>query len=258
MNRSVPYLADEAIERDAAALLVEYARARGVTIDPPIPIEAIVEKHLKLSIEFDDTHLLFGVPRSTLSFDPDILGAIFFDEARIVIDESLDPEESPSKEGRYRFTLAHEGGGHWRLHRHLFANNPAQALLFGGKAEPSVVCRSSHAKERVEWQADFYASCVLMPRKLVFAAWNEVFPDRKQRVLQPRTPTPHPFIEIPRTDCRIGNNGSPEADNKALDRIARPLAGRFLVSVIAMRIRLEKLGLLLREVPHQQILVNGV
>ena len=37
--------------------------ARGVTIEPPIPIEDIVEKHLKLGIEFDDTHRLFGVPR---------------------------------------------------------------------------------------------------------------------------------------------------------------------------------------------------
>ena len=35
-----------------------------VTIEPPIPIEDIVEKHLKLGIEFDDMHRLFGVPRS--------------------------------------------------------------------------------------------------------------------------------------------------------------------------------------------------
>ena len=50
----------------------------------------------------------------------------------------------------------------------------------------------------------------------------------------------------------------PEADDKTLDRIARPLAARFLVSVTAMRIRLEQLGLLLREVPRQQVLLNGV
>jgi hypothetical protein len=42
-----------------------------------------------------------------------------------------------------------------------------------------------------------------------------------------------------------------------LDRIARPLAEQFLVSPIAMRIRLEKLGLLHREVPHQRILAGG-
>jgi hypothetical protein len=103
MSRFIPYLSEEAIERDAAALLHEYASARGVPIEPPIPIEDIVEKHLKLGIEFDDTHKLFGVPRPRL--DPDILGAIIFDDRRIVIDETLDPEENPSKEGRYRYTL---------------------------------------------------------------------------------------------------------------------------------------------------------
>jgi hypothetical protein len=139
MSKPVPYLSDEAIERDAA-LLAEYAQAHGVTVKPPIPIENIVEKHLKLRVEFDDTHKLFGIPRDPES-DPDILGAIFFDETRIVIDESLDPEENPTKEGRYRFTLAHEGGGHWRLHRHLFTKDPTQAALFGGPSAPSVVCR---------------------------------------------------------------------------------------------------------------------
>ena len=53
---------------------------------------------------------------------------------------------------------------------------------------------------RIEWQADFYASCLLMPRKLVIAAWDEMFPDRKPRVLQPATPIDHPFVEIARFD----------------------------------------------------------
>jgi hypothetical protein len=255
MLRLVPYLSEEAIERDAAALLAEYSQKRGDAIIPPIPIEDIVEKHLKLGIEFDDMHRLFNHPRS--GFDPDILGAVFFNEGRIVIDESLDPEEHPSKETRYRYTVAHEGGGHWRLHRRLFIQDSAQANLFGDPTPPSVVCRSSQAKERVEWQADFYASCLLMPRKFVMTAWDEMFPDRKPRVLRPRTPINHPFVEVPRLDYRIGNLRGSETEDDLLDRIARPLAGRFLVSAIAMRIRLEKLGLLLREVPHQRILAGG-
>jgi hypothetical protein len=133
MAMFVPYLAEEAIERDAEALLAEFAHSHDVIIEPPIPIEDIVEKHLKLGIEFDDTHRLFGIPRSSLNLGqgPDILGAIFLDEKRVVVDESLDPEETPNKEGRYRFTLAHEGGGHWRLHRSIYAKNPTQASLFG-------------------------------------------------------------------------------------------------------------------------------
>jgi hypothetical protein len=251
MSRFIPYLSEEAIERDAAALLNEYADARGLTIEPPIPIEDILEKHLKLGIEFDDTHKLFGVPRPAAA-DPDILGAVFFDDRRIVIDESLDPEENPSKEGRYRYTLGHEGGGHWRLHRHLFAKDPAQATMFGRPAIPSFICRSSQAKKREEWQADFYSSCLLMPRKLVFAAWDAAFPDRKPRVLQPRTAFSHPYVEIRRIDFRIGDDCS-ETDNEALDRIAKPFAETFLVSPIAMRIRLEKLGLLHRAVPRQRV-----
>jgi Zn-dependent peptidase ImmA (M78 family) len=252
MAKFVPYLAEKAIERDAAALIAEYEQARGVVIAPPVPIEDIVEKYLRLGIEFDDTHKLFGIPR--WGRDPDILGAIFFDHRRVVIDESLDPEENPAKEGRYRFTLAHEGGGHWRLHRHLFAHDPAQIGLFGEPTPPSFICKSSETKKREEWQADFYASCLLMPRKLVFAAWDAMFPDRKQRVLQPWTPIPHPYVEIPRINYRVGDLECSEPDDDALDRIARPFAERFLVSPIAMRIRLEKLGLLLREVPHQRFL----
>src|SRR5262245_33706778 len=142
MPKKVPYLDEQRIESDAAALLAEYQQARGVVITRQVPIEDIVEKYLKLGIEFDDMHRLLNHPRSGLGRDPDILGAMFFDERRIVIDESLDPEENPSMEGRYRFTLAHEGGGHWRLHRHLFAKDPAQVSLFNEPAPPPVVCRS--------------------------------------------------------------------------------------------------------------------
>ena len=51
MPKKVPYLREEQIERDAAVLLAEYAQARNIVIAPPIPIEDIVEKHLKLGIE---------------------------------------------------------------------------------------------------------------------------------------------------------------------------------------------------------------
>ena len=247
MAMVIPYLSEEQIERDAEALLAAFAQARGITIVPPIPIEDIIEKHLKLRLEFDDTHRLLRIPR--LGADPDILGAIFFNDRRIVIDESLDPEVNPSKEGRYRFTVAHEGGGHWHLHRHLFVKDPAQGSLFDGPEAPAFVCRTSEAKKREEWRADFFASCVLMPRPYVFEVWDRMFPDRKQRVLRPIAPIDHPFVEIQRF--------SRLTDDKSLERFAKPFAEKFLVSSSAMRIRLEKLGLLLREVPLQRILTGG-
>jgi hypothetical protein len=241
MAKFVSYVSDEAIEKDAQALLAEYAHARGVKIEAPIAIDDIVEKHLKIGIEFDDTHRLFGVPRSSVGFDPEILGAIFFDQKRIVIDESLDPDANPAKEGRYRYTAAHEVG-HWRLHRGLFGKDPAQTSLLDAKASPSVICRSSQAKTRIELQADLYASCVLMPRKVVLAAWDEAFPDRKQRVLRPSEPMDHPFVEIAHYECSVLGATFTENDDRALDSFATPFAERFRVSPIAMRIRLEKLG----------------
>ena len=256
MSRFVPYLADEAIERDSVSLIKEYEHARGVTIEPPIPIEDILEKHLKLRVEFDDLHARHNVPRPE-NGQTDILGAIYGDGS-IFIDESLDPEENPVREGRYRFTLAHEGGGHWRLHQHLIKEDTAQASLFGNDGAPKFICRSSQAKERVEWQADFYASCLLMPRKMVFAVWDEFFPDRKQRVLQPKTPIEHSFVEIPKYGFQLsGQMLECETDDEALERFCRPLAERFLVSPIAMRIRLEKLGLLHRSVPLQRLLAGS-
>jgi Zn-dependent peptidase ImmA (M78 family) len=252
----VPYLPEAAIERDAMALLTEYARARGVPIVPPIPIEDIVEKHLKLCIEFDDTHKLFGIPRAPEG-GADILGAIFFDEGRIVVDESLDPEETPEKEGRYRFTLGHEGGGHWRLHRWIFAKRPGQGALFGGPEAPSFVCRSSDAKRPEEWQADFYASCLLMPKDLVIEAWQARFGNANARILRRKN-----RISLPADrDNEIAaafRTFDQQRDDEAMNEFVRPFAKKFLVSMVAMRIRLERLGLLHREVPRQRTLAVNI
>ena len=61
MTLQVPYLREDAIERDAEALLAEYTDARRVKIKVPIPIEDIIEKHLKLRVDFDDLHRLLKV-----------------------------------------------------------------------------------------------------------------------------------------------------------------------------------------------------
>jgi len=89
MTLRVPYIADETIEHDAEALLAQYAAAKGVEIKAPIPIEDIVEKYLKLHVEFNDLRRLFGLPGGR---KPDIFGAIWLDSGEIVIDESLDPK----------------------------------------------------------------------------------------------------------------------------------------------------------------------
>jgi Zn-dependent peptidase ImmA (M78 family) len=172
-----------------------------------------------------------------------------------VLDESLDPEENPTKEGRYRYTVAHEGGGHWRLHRYLFVKDPAQTTMFGGQTEPSVICRSSQAKEPVEWQADFYASCLLMPKNLVIEAWRERFGSTNARIFKRKDRIPLPDDGDVNVTAEIRQLYQ-QRDDEAMNRFVRPFAEKFAVSMVAMRIRLERLGLLLREVPHQRMLIG--
>ena len=83
---------------------------------------------------------------------------------------------------------------------------------------------------------------------------DEMFPDRKPRVIQPGTPIDHGFVEVPRVEWQIDDIKYSETDEDVLDRIARPLAEQFQVSTTAMRIRLEKLRLLRRVVPGQPLL----
>jgi len=237
----VPYIAEETIERDAEALLAQYAHAKGVEIRAPIPIDDIVEKHLKLRVEFNDLRRLFGLPGGR---KPDIFGAIWLKSGEIVIDESLDPEEHPLIEERYRFTLAHEGG-HWRLHRALVQANSGQETQW-----PTIVCRSNQANERVELQANLYASCLLMPRKLVTEAWRDTFGYDYVHTLRREG-----RIEVPRGIARQIAAAARFFEERAeLDLFAWPFAERFLVSAPAMRIRLEGLGLIQREVPMQRSL----
>ena len=139
------------------------------------------------------------------------------------------------------------------MHRHLFGRDSAQATLFGGPATPSVVCMSSQARKRVEWQADFYASCVLMPRKRVFAAWDEAFPGLRCHVMD--RSNREAIVNIADAEEReLELNAEDWHNEQAMEHFARPFAQRFLVSPQAMRIRLEKLGLLLRESPKLRVL----
>lgn len=251
MGLKVAYMPDEAIEKDADALIAEYAHARQLTIRLPIPIDDIVEKHLKLGIEFDDLHRLFDVPRSGFGLEPDIIGAMFFDQKRIVIDESLDPDANRAKEGRYRYTLAHEAG-HWRLHRGMIGREPAQGSLLDTPGPPSVICRKSDAKERVEFQADLYASCLLMPRRMVHFEWKERLGRSSPLLLRDLRPNGSVMMRAERRVTELGQRDVDAVDDALLEEVAEPFAQRFRVSRTAMRIRLERMGLMLRKEPDQK------
>jgi hypothetical protein len=216
------FLTDQQFEDETALLLAEYGTKHGQVTTPPVPVDDIVELYLKLTLELIDTRKLFGVD--------DVHGALWVNEKRVGIDQRLDPNRNSTMLGRYRFTLAHEAG-HWRLHRQLFQKKANQLTLLPENVErPEYICRSS-STEPIEYQANRFASCLLMPREMVKRAWHEWRGD-----MDP--------IYLP--DLRAENAGT-QPDETILENAIRPLAIKFQVSAEAMRIRAEGVQLLLRK-----------
>jgi Zn-dependent peptidase ImmA (M78 family) len=168
----------------------------------------------------------------------------------VLIDRSLDPKQNPSMAGRYRFSLAHEIG-HWRLHRSYVAKDANQASLFDGLPEPTVICRSSQAKDPIEWQADFFSSCLLMPRSRVHKEWQECLGRTRPLLLSDLRPNGRVMMRAQTMIYEQGRSETGAVDDALFEEVAKPISRRFGVSASAMRIRLEKLGLLLRETPPQ-------
>lgn len=237
----VPFLHEKQIEREADLLLAEYGLKFSEIVEPPIPVDEFPELLLQLSLDLIDMQSLFPFA--------DVHGAIWFAEGRIGIDQSLDPATHPARRGRYHFTLAHEIG-HWRLHRQHYLKNPAQRALFDdGTPQPDVVCRSSERKKPVEWQADAFAANLLMPRKMLRAAWSGFRGAADGPVAISDLRARHSDAEP------LYLHGKQAADAESRDEalkedFCRPLAERFQVSPEAMRIRLERLELLVTTKPN--------
>jgi len=249
----VPYLSASEIENEAALLLAEFNIGRGRSLIAPVPVEEVLEAHLKLTLDFDDLHTRLGIPMA--GAEPEVFGALWVNSREVFVDQSLDPTENPHMEGRYRFTVSHEIG-HWRLHKdHLAsADHPD---LFEQSARPGVICRSSQAKKRVEWQADYFASCLLMPRALISSWWRELFSRSHPLVFSSWigdsawTKPPVGWASIADLPLDQRTRFDPKAVAYFFYRASAPMAPIFNVSVQAMQLRLCKLGLLSVERSYQ-------
>ncbi len=231
----VPYISKQDIELRAERLLLEFARAQGRAPVAPIPVEEILETHLGFTLDFDDLATLMVTDGSPVPAD--LLGATWIEKKEVFADESLDPTVRPQVLGRYRFTIGHEVG-HIVLHG-PGAYDPDQFNLFGEAANaPRPFCKSQD-KGFKEVQANQFASCLLMPKSLVLDAWKLRFGD-----IRPRTGVDAKVrARLPgRT-----NLARAVALDRVLDLFARTFAQQFQVSAEAMRIRLENLGLLIRD-----------
>lgn len=149
-------------------------------------IEYIIENKLNISLQYlrlDTTNNLLGMtimnPMKVKYLDENlqIIEGIF-DRNTILINEFLAIEKN--QEHRLYFTLAHEIG-HWYLQRKDAYVDSGQQSLFGQNTIKSSVNRFIDnmdifqklkrkklvtEEDWLEWQANYFASCILMPKKM--------------------------------------------------------------------------------------------
>jgi hypothetical protein len=220
----VPFLHEKVIEEHAQLLLDEWGQTHESVTEPPVPVDDIIEFHLHLAFIVTDLQTALG--------HPDVLGGIWFGDRAIKVDQSLDPVVNPKQLGRYRFTLAHEVG-HWRLHRQHLMGDPDASSLFETNCGPAFVCRSK-ASPPEEVQANVFAAALLMPRQMVFDAWTA----------WRGSDDPVAISDLPPCNYHCDAEAN---TNMAMDLFCKPLAEQFEVSAEAMRYRLKKMELLVKE-----------
>ena len=152
---NVPWISKEKIALKALDLIENFQALAEYEVKPPIPVEDIIERYLGLRLLYDDLHKVFG---------RDVLGAVYVESKAICINERL---FESSSEGRLVFTIAHEVG-HWVLHRQYI-----EAQEKDGSRQ-IIVSKKGNSKDTIEWQADYFASCLLMPEKEIREAFEKV------------------------------------------------------------------------------------
>jgi Zn-dependent peptidase ImmA (M78 family) len=253
----VPWLTKKSIAAAAAGVIADYETKIKRRVHPPIPVEKIIERGLSLELAFYDL-------RKKLRLD-DVLGATYVNERRICVDCSLTEDQN---EGRLCFTFAHEAG-HWVLHRTLVEQACRTGDINGSKLESTdttefepdlkqslkpngcgamkpnflqddigglIFCRIRDAKKPIEWQADYFASCMLMPEAAVRDAFGTCFGSRPLMLYNVKSAYCGPLCFDPCVETW-----------PKIARAVREAGGFSNVSKQAMIIRLQDLGLVKNE-----------
>ena len=229
MSFDVPYLSDADIEAEANMLLKSFEAKYGTIQAAATPLDEIIENHLGLGFEITDLG------------HPAILGQLDIKQNLIRINTLLDPHQDRRKEGRYNYTLAHEGG-HQVLHRPYAEALMEAPSLFDNEEEENeiILCRREDQKAPIEIQADKFASCLLLPRDKLRQEFQAYFGK--------------PTIEIEKMVFGLRNNrdfllqcfhpSHIPTDEELIHHVCKELAELFRVSRQAMVIRLKNIGLI--------------
>lgn len=185
----VPYLTYDVLDEYAERVIAD-AAPWNLHHPVPVDVDTFMEFYLGLQVEFKQ-----------LSYDRKVLGLTAFNAGyvqvinedtrqpmpllvqagTVIIDTSLLNRRS---EARLRFTLMHEGS-HWLLHQRAFSADNTFFSNEGygnqylaakeGRIDYSRKQSERDDSERIERQADFLASALLMPRPALRAAYRWYF-----------------------------------------------------------------------------------
>ena len=188
------FLSDSQLEEMAARVLRRYESSNGAVINPPVPVERILEDLLDLNILWDD---ISEPPRQSIlaALDPSSKTVVFNESRRTLITDTP---------GLYYTVLAHEAG-HWEVHvdHGILAQLPLPTL----ERDFSCLYRSSGPGQDLrEVQAHRFMGFLLMPSEMLREAIKDV--------------------ELLRWPALY------------------ELRDRFQVTITALKVRLERLGLL--------------
>ncbi len=235
-------LSSSNIEEHASTFLQEYSNFNytySFSTPQATPIEDIIESYCGITVDyqtFESSNILgmtaFSSGLIKIKRDEKIVN-YRIEKGTIVISNEL--AEDATMEGRLLYTLAHEFG-HIFYHRVLFEtpDNLNQPSLFDDTHfENQVIsCHrdnienldNSYNKNWTEWQADYFASCILMPKESVVEFWE-------------------PYIE--KQDFVFGEEQKPllshmECIEKEFQM--REFVKKFNISYQAAKIRLKKLN----------------
>lgn len=173
---SKPFFHETKIERDCAKALVAHGL---MPAEPsPVRIDRFIEKQFGLAIQYKDLQSRFGTG---------VMGACRFNRdgtvAEILVEVTLEEDESKIASKRVRSTLAHEGG-HGLFHGPLFVEmfQAEEDLRRGlvkvdrclGVTTDGFACRGlgdqGASGRRYDWwevQANMAMAALLLPRRLV-------------------------------------------------------------------------------------------
>ena len=84
-----------------------------------------------------------------------------------------------------------------------------------------MICRSSERKEPIEWQANFFASCLLMPRRRVHDEWKECLGRLRPLLLSDLRPNGQVMMRAQSMIYEQGRNEARAVDDALFEEVAQ-------------------------------------